>query len=412
LRVESAVCPLPKREMVPATVDEPIAWTVQEGTIGRMSPVKIDASKLHESFDRHRALPEVSIDQYVRSRELALADSVLTKQRVYLDKNYWVLVREAAMGRTTPEAAHALLAGLRSRVTSGGSICPISESLFMELMKQSDLETRNATAELIDELSLGVTLVPHETRVATEIAHFIHSRAGRDVYPIETLVWSKLSYVLGVQHPVSEAFDPAEMRVIQKAFFDHMWQCSLVEMVGLLADSPPPSPDHGALAEKLNGESDRHASELASFQQAYKAEIRGSLSIAMLVARQVLEELATGRVATPAEAPDAERRAHEHQLLEYFCGAIKERESAVALRTLHIGALCHAAVRWDKKRRLTGNDLFDFHHAEAAVGYCDVFLTDGPLHTLLQQRHIKIAEFFSCRIISSLEDAAKYFAVR
>jgi hypothetical protein len=376
-----------------------------------MAPVKIDPSKLHESFDRHRTSPGVSIDQYVRSCQLALAEAVLAKQRVYLDKNYWILVRQAAMQRPASEAAHSLLASLRQRVKSGITICPISESLFIEMMKQSDLETRKATASLIDDLSEGVTLIPQPTRVATEVAHFIHSQGGRSVYPLENLVWSKLSYVLGVQHPVSEAFDPAEMRVIQKAFFDHMWQCSLVEMVDLLADSRPPIYDYDALAEKLNAGNARHAGEIASFQQVYKTEIRGSLSLAMPVARQVIERLAAGGSATLPEMSEGERQDHEHQLLEYFCSAIKEKEVAVALRTLHIGALCHAVVRWDKKRKLTGNDLFDFHHAEAAIGYCDVFLTDGPLHAMLEQRHMKIAEYFSCKIISSPEVAAEHFAV-
>lgn len=374
----------------------------------RVAPVKPDPSKLKESFDRHRASPEISIDQYVRARQLAFAELVLARQRVYLDKKYWILMREVAMGRDAPETAHALLAGLRRRVRSRSAICPISESLFMELMKQSDLETRRTTASLIDELSEGVTLIPQPARVATEVAHFIHSQAGQSVYPIENLVWSKLSYVLGVQHPVSAAFDPAEMRVIQKAFFDHMWECSLVEMIDLLADATPPAFDYDRLAEKLNAGSALHAGEIASFQQVYSAEIRGSLSVAAPVARQVLEQFAAGGAAALAEMSEPERRDHEQQLLEYFCGAIKQKEVAVALRTLHIGALCHAAVRWDKRRKLTGNDLFDFHHAEAAVGYCSVFLTDGPLHTMLQQRHMKIGEYFPCKVISSPEEAASH----
>lgn len=153
-----------------------------------MAPVKSDPSKVHESFERHRASPEVSIDQYVRSRQLALAEAVLARQRVYLDKKYWILVRDAAMPRSASEAAHSLLASLRQRVKSGKTICPISESVFIELMKQSDLETRKATAALIDDLSEGVTLIPQPTRVATEVAHFIHSQGGRSVYLLENLV--------------------------------------------------------------------------------------------------------------------------------------------------------------------------------------------------------------------------------
>lgn len=185
----------------------------------------------------------------------------------------------------------------------------------------------------------------------------------------------------------------------------------MVGIVDIVANSRPPASNYDALAEKLNARNASHASEIGSFQQVYKTEIRGSLSLAMPAARQVLEQLAVRGSATPPEISDGERREHEHQLLEYFCGAIKKEEVAIALRTLHIGALCHAAVRWDKKRKLTGNDLFDFHHAEAAIGYCDVFLTDRPLHTMLEQRHTKIAEYFSCTIISFPEVAADHLAL-
>lgn len=178
--------------------------------------MRIDPSKLKESFDRHRASPEVSIEQYARARQVELAQSVLAKQRVYLDKKFWILIREAAMQRPVADAAHTLLASLRQRVSEGDAICPISESLFIELLKQSDLETRRATAELIDELGKGVTLIAHPTRVATEIAHFIYAQAKRNVYPLEALVWTRLSYVLGEQHPATEAFDPAEMLVIRR----------------------------------------------------------------------------------------------------------------------------------------------------------------------------------------------------
>lgn len=43
---------------------------------------------------------------------------------------------------------------------------------------------------------------------------------------------------------------------------------------------------------------------------------------------------------------------------------------------------------------LGANDLFDFHHAGATLDYCDAPLTDGPVHTLLEQRHLAIERDF------------------
>ena len=108
--------------------------------------------------------------------------------------------------------------------------CPISESVFVELLRQQDLETRRSTARIIDELSLGVALAPETLRVGTELAHLFYSHGNQDsVYPLRWLIWSKLSYVLGVVHPTTTVFGPEQDLLIQKVFFDHMWDISLVE---------------------------------------------------------------------------------------------------------------------------------------------------------------------------------------
>lgn len=84
----------------------------------------------------------------------------------------------------------------------------------------------------------------------------------------------------------------------------------------------------------------------------------------------------------------------------------------MGLPTLQVGALLHAAFRWNRTQKLNANDMFDFHHAEAALGYCDVLLTDGPMHALLKQRHLAIERDFACRVMSSAEEAADWVRCR
>lgn len=370
-----------------------------------MSLPSLDPLKLRQSFDEHRASPDISIDEYVRQCQVELGTSVMRKRRIYLDKKFWILLRDAALHRSELHNSHLLLAQLRSEVSAQRGICPISESLFMELMKQSDLTTRRATAGLIDELSLGVTLIPYHQRVATEMAHFMHVQAGIAVYPLEVLMWSKLSYVLGVQHPTNEAYPPEEMLVIQKSFLDHMWECELVEIIDRMASATSPIDTFPSLANRLNEQNVIHANTIKSFSQAYAAEIRGSLSLFVNVAREAMESIATGGSGRAIGSTETEKLEHERQLLAHLCKVIKKQDVAAALRTLHIGALCHSAFRWDKQRKLSANDFFDFHHAEAALGYCNLFFTEMPLRNMLQQKHMKIDNVSSCKIAASLEEA-------
>src|SRR3989442_8594732 len=148
------------------------------------------------SIDHHRPNGHISVDQHVKSRVVELGGLVDARTAIYLDLNFWILLRKAALGLDFNHASTELLRLLRKGVAVGRLFCPASESVFLELLKQSDSSSRLATARLIDELSLGVTLLPNHARFATELGHFIHSfEDGANLHPLRHLVWSKLSYV-------------------------------------------------------------------------------------------------------------------------------------------------------------------------------------------------------------------------
>lgn len=205
------------------------------------------------SFDYHRAHPDVSLDQHVKGRSIALGKAVTGKETIYLDKRFWIILRDVEIGRKIDKPSRHLLGILKEKVSCGESICPISESVFIELYKQDDMFTRNKTAQIIDELSLGVTLVPFPTRVNTEIAHFLYHLSGiGELWPLQYLMWSKLSYVMGIMHPTVTPFEASEELVIQKAFFDHMWGINLSDMVSQIGSSSFPPIEHEKLANALN----------------------------------------------------------------------------------------------------------------------------------------------------------------
>jgi hypothetical protein len=365
-----------------------------------------ELARVGERFAQHRATPEVSADAYVRSRRIELGESVMSRRRIYLDKCYWIALRDAYLDRSTNAHDRKLLESLRMGVRRKRHLCPISEALFMELLKQQDVQTRLATAELIDELSEGVTIVPLSERMATEIAHFLYSKAGYSTHSLSSLVWSRLSYVLGIVHPVLEGASPSDQLVFQKSFFDYMWDVPLRTVVGLLGDPIPQPFDFDDLAKQMNEGNRIHADSITSFVQAYHAELFGLLSVAVSDARCTLREMATKRHGNEADriVPDWS----EQLTYEFLRAKIREVHVARAIPTLHVSALCHAAVRWDRKRKLKGNDLYDFRHAEAAISYCEVFLTEKPLQSLLQQKHLKLGIDFTCRIIADKVEAVSW----
>jgi hypothetical protein len=240
----------------------------------------------------HRATLDIPVDEHVRRRVIELGEWVMARERVYLDKCFWIHLRAARTKSPSPPGATGLLASLTAGVAAGRLICPVSDALFVELMKQTDPTTRNATAELIDDLSLGVTLSPELTRVATEVAHFFHAGVGHSVHPLEHLVWTKVPYILGIQHPVATALPEDEQLVMQKAFVDHLWEVPLATMVRTIGSAWPFDSPHANLAARLNSENSAHAHSMKSFAQVYRDEINGVLELAAPIATDVLEDIA------------------------------------------------------------------------------------------------------------------------
>lgn len=368
----------------------------------------VTSARITEQLASHRATPQVTIDKHVRHRVIELGEWVTARDRIYLDKCFWIYLRAARTRASSPPGASNLLAALVAGVSAGRLVCPISDVLFLELMKQSDPATRGATAELIDELSCGITLSPEPTRVATEVAHFLHANVGHSVHPLEHLVWTKVSYILGVEHPVVTAFPEDEQLVIQKAFFDHLWEVSLSTIVGTIGNAWPLASPFVDIADRLNRDNAAHALSMKSFARVYRDEINGVLELAAPIAADVRRDMGEKALGLDIQPSADEREAITRQCLGLLRAAVRKPAGRRALRTLQVGALLHAALRWNRTQKLDANDIFDFHHAGAGLGYCDALLTDGPMHTLLKQRHLAIERDFPCRVMSSVEEAAAW----
>ena len=203
------------------------------------------------------------------------------------------------------------------------------------------------------------------------------------------MVWTKLSYIFGEVHPHQTPFDASEELVIQKSFFDHMWYISLTEMIGYIGFESWNQPDWQQTADRLNSGNKQHTDEIRSYEQAYRIEFEGGLSLFKEELLRLFKEV------DDAGYKDFEKNSENLSKNKRFSKFSK------SIRTLHISACCHAAVRWDQKRQLTGNDLLDFHHAEAAIGYCNLFLTEKPLMTLVSQRHLELMNDYPCEVVST-----------
>jgi hypothetical protein len=365
------------------------------------------------SINHRRANGHISVDRHVKNRVVELGRFLDARTAIYLDLNFWIRLRKVAFCLDGSKVGLDLLRLLRKGVEAGKLFCPASESVFLELLKQSDPSSRIATARLIDELSLGVTLLHNQARCATELAHFVHSfEGGENLHPLRHLVWSKLSYVLGFVHPSSTAFDAETELVIQKAFFDHMWTIPLTEMVGMIGEVLDAEDlKLGDIATTLNVGTAQHASEILSFAQVRSDELRGVADLCADMAVEIVSDIEQNKGGPPILRDTPEWNQCRSMCANVLLHALSSKpESRLQLRTLYIEACLHAAFRWDKARRFKGNDIYDFNHASAALAYCHAFFTEHPLRTLIASNNIALDVLYGCHVVADVSEAVAFLS--
>lgn len=349
----------------------------------------------------------MDIDRHSRNRQVVLARSIAGRKKVYLDACYWIIVRDAALGIRMGADEQKLLALLRQGVANGKLVCPISAAMFIELMKQPNTAGRRvATAALIDELSLGVSLMPPRTIVGTEIHSFmLKSLQKGELYPMQELVWTKVAYVLGNQYPVIKELPADDLYRLQVSFFDYLWEAPLSKMVEMIGDAPRPNDDFRRLSEQMNRDCATFAHELKSFEGTYDIELRGAVDLLGDIVADVMYHLHEKKLGSAPILTDDQRQATANAGRQILYHALKKHEHRDLMRSIHIEVLFHAAMRWDKQRKFKPNDYFDFQHGTAALAYCDLFLTEKPLWDMIRRPQLNLESVNGCRTVWELGEA-------
>ena len=361
-------------------------------------------------IDARRRSPHISFSEHVRHSRIRLGKELAAKRAIYLDTKYWILLRDAN-SNDAKAAPTRLLRILRRGVADGKIFCPISEAVFVELFKQQSLQSRIKTATLIDELSLGVSIVGLQDRVFAEIEYLMRSSSDSPApEPLEHLVWQKLGYVLGVPFIENALVDPATDLAIQKSFFDHLSSMPLREMVHKIRDEHLRNRDQRDFVANMNKGITSHADELHSFPQAYVAEARGIVNELGGIAFDVLKLVATDHGISADQLASADRAAGENRWKNLLLFALERNRARDVLRTLHVSASLYASLRWNKGRQFRANDLWDFSHASAALAYCDAFFTERSLRTMVTERHIALDKLYACHVSSDESDAISFLS--
>jgi hypothetical protein len=355
------------------------------------------------------AWPTGPAAEFVRQKQIELAGLIATRVPVFLDMNFWIAAREAHFGQSNDASAIALYRALEHAVETEKVFCPITADLLDELSKQNEA-IRPRTIAVFERLSLGVCLVPHHERTAIEVEALMAS-AYPGAEPVQRPVWTSFAFIYGYEDlrpPIaaSEITDDLLCRMAEKA-----WMMPPSDLAASLPfDAEQVRAEAEDKASRLNAENLRHAQQIDSLKTAMRVELEGVCSLIERIAENEMLRIARAVGASFERSVPSEPAGAGKIIGRMIAKALENPQHRLSFGSLYVPAAVHAAIRWQKKRKISANDIFDFRHAAAALPYCRAFFTDGPLRTLICSGTTALDKEYDCRVVSDMENALRVLA--
>jgi len=363
----------------------------------------------------HRQNGNVTLDQY-RCRLLHRYGQIITtKTLIYLDLKFWINLRKVVLGNQQITEYAQIYFLLKSAVEAGTAVCPLSFWIFEELIKQTDLNTRMATVRLIDELSSGVAFMAHGQIVRQEVLHFIRKVTPQPEniknWPIHECIWTRTASFLGDKLPVwpITTFQASDQLLIQKNIEDLNFFMPLEEFLSDLGIIPESDLYKGYNVDDINQRKAAVRKQHASFKSLFLAELMHTIKENeehWFEAMSYLHYLESGiDDAIDANKLTEIQKLPARNLIWY---GFEKNKITDELPSYHIPAGLYAAASWDTNRHLTDNDVLDFHHAQLAIPYCDVFMTEVGLRTLVTGGNLRLDKIYNTIVIADPQEALGY----
>jgi hypothetical protein len=305
---------------------------------------KYDESELRDGMEfkstlaKHINQQDISVKEYLQSLSLELYRDLTNKKIVYLDTKFWLIFRDVKLGRNQNRGAQTLFQLVCQLKKDGRCNFPISEDVFLEVMKQSDISTLSATAKLIDQLSDGRSLISLRERIGLEALHFVMQTTGMNVHPLEALVWTKIAYTMGFISPQTN-LDPATDSAIQKAFIDQMWGASLKDMVEQIGiDEEAMKLLYIDIADAQNEGKFKYADENHSYSQMFLSELAGFLEVCEDQLGSVMLKLRELKTGVPTDQKEIDRGESAQSMSKMIYNLFRLDKISTELPTFRIMA--------------------------------------------------------------------------
>jgi hypothetical protein len=357
-----------------------------------------------ESLEYHRAHPETSVGEYRRLARSRLAARAISGHRLYIDTNHWTHLRDVCLGRTRDPRYVELLHLLETLVEATTLVVPFSDQLVEETCHQADPLTRRATAEIIDRLTAGVTILGWKDRGLLEVRHWVSALLeGHSSVPLHS-VWANVHDAFGLLDFEPPFPDKAFVTAFLKAAEDLSDRVGFRGVIDKLGHNSRRMMGWRSLADELTGYKSSIWSDQGSFEEIFQEEALSYLDRVLTdVPQMVLEEF-----KRLPHGKDLEGPLIDANVKRAFLACDQLELHPTSLPGLRILAGGNSRIRADRGRKFKPGDAADLFHAAAALPYCNAFLTDGSMRHLLTTHPTDLAGLYGCTVLCTPDEAVRH----
>jgi len=319
----------------------------------------------------HR-LPRTEFARLIRQRPY---EEIFGKKTIFIDLKYWVsfrmvLNRESGAKTMSPQQEsiyRTIYEKLLKLIENKTAICVVSDSILTEVEKMP-LDRRLQTARIMD--SLKVTVVLNGLNASTfEYINIDRITAGKE--PVE-------------QYHLSSVFEANRFltAVILKKMVN-----DLDPIYNIMYDSMS-----GMTIEEYLKETD---GDFYDSSEKF-AEMMNDTKLKDTV-KYTYKELLIQGLASQTQSLNKIIKYTLLSEVDYANQLPLYRKSAPFL---YLHSAIHAAINFEKSRKVQKNDFYDLSHSCIGVGYADYFFTEKKFHHLLKTKPIDCTAYYKCEIYS------------
>lgn len=336
---------------------------------------------------------------FIKRKEVSL--KYKEKKKFYLDTKFWIDFCDVKLGKKKDKEIDEIYSLLKRGVETGQFICPISQRIYIEILNQTDIESLNKSAEIIDELSLNTCIVSEYELLKTELEYFfLRSLDKKEYDPSSYGIWDSVINILGfIEPPYIQTLDEKTNAWIQKNYIDEIYTKSFSDIANKLGTS---SHKHAYNLNYFNENKKTYIKDYKTLKELYLIEVKGTIDAYRDIIIEKSSELIKKRalaIGIPVEDSNQEELTKILNII-YFAfenGRIKKDFSF-----LDVYAMMHAKLRWNTTQKYKNNDFNDMAHAAYALPYFDCFFTENSLHNMIKESKYDLK--YNCNVASKKDE--------